>query len=48
MAHRRPMIRCQCEICVADRWADRFWRGFFILAGAYIGFQIVRAVIWPS
>lgn len=42
--YRRPMIRCRCGICTADRRADRFWLGFFILAAGYIGFQIARAV----
>lgn len=44
--YRRPMIRCQCEICVTDRRADRFWLGFFILAGAYIAAQILRVVVF--
>lgn len=43
--YRRPMIRCQCGTCVADRRADRFWQGFFILAAAYIAFQILRVVL---
>lgn len=46
--YRRPMIRCRCGTCRADRRADRFWLGFFILAGAYIAWQIVRVFIWPS
>jgi hypothetical protein len=50
-ANRRPMIRCHCEVCVADRRADCIWLGIFafcVLAAAYIGFQILRAVVFPA
>jgi len=46
--YRRPMIRCQCGTCVADRRGNLVWTCFFILAGAYIAFQIARVLIWPS
>ena len=45
--YRPVQIRCKCLTCVADRWANRFWLCFFVLAGAYIGFQIVRAYVLP-
>lgn len=46
--YRRPMVRCQCGTCVADRRADLVGLGFFIffiLAGAYIAFQILRVAL---
>lgn len=49
--YRRPMVRCQCGTCVADRRADLVGLGFFIFVifvAAYIGWQILRAVVFHA
>jgi hypothetical protein len=43
--YRRPMIRCKCETCVADRRGNLVWLCFFIVVFGYIAFQIVRAIV---